>query len=532
MDFLDLVKEKMKLMEMDQALLNRPVNAGFSGGEKKRNEIFQMAVLEPKLAILDETDSGLDIDALKIVAERRERAAQPGAVHDRGHALPAAAELHRAGLRARAVRGRIVKSGGKELALELEESGYAGLGSTRRRRSAKHDGRNGTDRRVAGGVHQPAGRRAVAAGASRSGLPALRGAGLPDHARRGVALHQRGADRARRKFARGRRAPAELRIPAGVEPTAGEPGGVPWGLVRSRGDGSRSQRLRGPEHGVSGDRDMCCGCPREWWSRSPSKLRATRPTRTRSRSHPPYADPGGRQRAVHDRGDATAAPDATSPTRSPRSWGRGRGGGPLQGAAGEPAKRSTWPPCRPLGRSANFSSHSISLGGALVRNDVNAVLSEGTEATLNGLYIVNGTQHIDNHTVHRSRQAARHQPRAVQGHSGRPGRRAVFNGRIIVRKDAQKTDSKQTNKNLVLSDDAVINTKPELQILADDVRCTHGATIGQLDAEVAVLSAIARHRQSAGAQPADLRLRAGHHRPHQGAGVAGLAGTDPVREIP
>ena len=104
MDFLTLVKEKMALMEMDQSLLNRAVNTGFSGGEKKRNEIFQMAVLEPKLAILDETDSGLDIDALKIVAARRERAAQPRARHDRGDALPAPAQLHRAGFRARAGR--------------------------------------------------------------------------------------------------------------------------------------------------------------------------------------------------------------------------------------------------------------------------------------------------------------------------------------------------------------------------------------------------------------------------------------------
>jgi Fe-S cluster assembly protein SufD len=135
-----------------------------------------------------------------------------------------------------------------------------------------------------------------------------------------------------------------------------------------------------------------------------------------------------------------------------------------------------------LGRSANFVSHSISLGGALVRNDANAVLSEGTEATLNGLYIVNGTQHIDNHTVidHAKPHGASHEvyKGILDGKAN-----AVFNGRIIVRKDAQKTDSKQTNKNLVLSDDAVINTKPELQIWADDVRCTHGATIGQLDAE-------------------------------------------------
>jgi Fe-S cluster assembly protein SufD len=135
-----------------------------------------------------------------------------------------------------------------------------------------------------------------------------------------------------------------------------------------------------------------------------------------------------------------------------------------------------------LGRSTNFSTHSISLGGALVRNDVIAVVSEGTEATVNGLYLVNGTQHVDNHTVidHAKPHAASHElyKGILDGHA-----HAVFNGRIIVRKDAQKTDSKQTNKNLVLSDDAVIDTKPELQIHADDVRCTHGATIGQLDAE-------------------------------------------------
>jgi len=136
-----------------------------------------------------------------------------------------------------------------------------------------------------------------------------------------------------------------------------------------------------------------------------------------------------------------------------------------------------------LGRSANFSSHSISLGAALARNDVIATLSEGTEATLNGLYIVNGTQHVDNHTSidHAKPHATSHElyKGILDGKAN-----AVFNGKIIVRKDAQKTDSKQTNKNLVLSDEAVINTKPELQIYADDVRCTHGATIGQLDAEM------------------------------------------------
>jgi Fe-S cluster assembly ATP-binding protein len=127
-DFLTLVRDKMTLMNMDQTLLNRPVNTGFSGGEKKRNEIFQMAVLEPRLAVLDETDSGLDIDALKLVAHGVNTLRSPERsmivvthyqrlleyiVPDYVHVL---------------ADGRIVKSGGKELALQLEKEGYAGLG--------------------------------------------------------------------------------------------------------------------------------------------------------------------------------------------------------------------------------------------------------------------------------------------------------------------------------------------------------------------------------------------------------------------
>jgi Fe-S cluster assembly ATP-binding protein len=127
-DFLTLVRDKMTLMNMDQTLLNRPVNTGFSGGEKKRNEIFQMAVLEPRLAVLDETDSGLDIDALKLVAHGVNTLRSPERsmivvthyqrlleyiVPDFVHVLAG---------------GRIVKSGGKELALQLEKEGYAGLG--------------------------------------------------------------------------------------------------------------------------------------------------------------------------------------------------------------------------------------------------------------------------------------------------------------------------------------------------------------------------------------------------------------------
>ena len=136
-----------------------------------------------------------------------------------------------------------------------------------------------------------------------------------------------------------------------------------------------------------------------------------------------------------------------------------------------------------IGRDASFSTHSISLGGGrLVRNDINAVLAEGSEATVNGLYLAAGNQHVDNHTAidHAKPHGTSHE--LYKGILGGTST-AVFNGKIIVHKDAQKTDAKQTNRNLVLSENATIHTKPELQIHANDVRCTHGATIGQLDRE-------------------------------------------------
>ncbi len=136
-----------------------------------------------------------------------------------------------------------------------------------------------------------------------------------------------------------------------------------------------------------------------------------------------------------------------------------------------------------LGRSANFSSHSITLGGAIVRNDIIGELEgEGAECSLNGLYLVNDNRLVDNHTtIHHSKPHC-------DSHELYKGilddrSRAVFNGKIIVAIDAQKTNAKQTNKALLLSEDAQINTKPELEIFADDVKCTHGATIGQLDAD-------------------------------------------------
>src|SRR2546425_216308 len=134
-------------------------------------------------------------------------------------------------------------------------------------------------------------------------------------------------------------------------------------------------------------------------------------------------------------------------------------------------------------RSSVVHSTSIQFGGALVREEVETVLGgEGAESTLNGLYVISGRQHVDNHTTldhAKPHCGSRELYKGVLDGAST----GVFNGKIIVRKDAQKTDSKQSNKNLLLSEDSVINTKPQLEIYADYVKCTHGATIGQIDVD-------------------------------------------------
>jgi Fe-S cluster assembly protein SufD len=135
------------------------------------------------------------------------------------------------------------------------------------------------------------------------------------------------------------------------------------------------------------------------------------------------------------------------------------------------------------GRNATVANHSISLGGGLVRNDINTVMDgDGGECTLNGLYVVRGDQHVDHHTVIDHAKPHCNSRELYKGILDEYGR-AVFNGRVIVRPDAQQTNAQQTNKNLLLSDDALVNTNPQLEINADDVKCAHGATIGQLDAD-------------------------------------------------
>ncbi|HEV8542340.1 MAG TPA: Fe-S cluster assembly protein SufD [Verrucomicrobiae bacterium] len=134
-------------------------------------------------------------------------------------------------------------------------------------------------------------------------------------------------------------------------------------------------------------------------------------------------------------------------------------------------------------RGSRLLSHSISLGGVLTRNNINCILDgERIESTLNGLYVGRDSQLVDHHT------AIFHNKPNCNSHEYYHGilddrSHGVFNGKIFVRPEAQKTDAKQTNRNLLLSDDASVDTKPQLEIFADDVKCTHGATIGQLDPE-------------------------------------------------
>lgn len=136
-----------------------------------------------------------------------------------------------------------------------------------------------------------------------------------------------------------------------------------------------------------------------------------------------------------------------------------------------------------LGRGAHLTAHAITLSGSLVRNDVHVSLNgEGAECVLNGLYLAGGRQHIDNSTVieHVKPHAS-----SFELYKGilDGAAHGVFNGKIVVHKDAQKSDARQVNKNLLLSENAAVNTKPQLEIYADDVKCSHGSTIGQIDAD-------------------------------------------------
>ena len=136
-----------------------------------------------------------------------------------------------------------------------------------------------------------------------------------------------------------------------------------------------------------------------------------------------------------------------------------------------------------MGRKSRYNAQAVSLGGALARTDIHVDLAgEDAEASLDGVYLTDGTQQADSHLT------LRHKVPNCQSHQLYKGilagsSRSVFTGRIVVEQDAQKTDSTQANRNLILSDNAVANSNPQLEIFADDVRCTHGSTVGRLDDE-------------------------------------------------
>lgn len=134
-------------------------------------------------------------------------------------------------------------------------------------------------------------------------------------------------------------------------------------------------------------------------------------------------------------------------------------------------------------KNSVFTAYTVTTGGSLVRNDISTVLSdEGCETHLYGLYLTNGTQHVDNHTLIDHAKPHCLSNELYKGVLNDKSH-AVFNGKVFVRQDAQKTNAYQSNKNILLSRDASVDTKPQLEIYADDVRCTHGATVGQLDDE-------------------------------------------------
>src|SRR5579872_6860096 len=296
LDFLNLVREKMKLMDMDQALLNRPVNTGFSGGEKKRNEIFQMAVLEPRLAILDETDSGLDIDALRVVAGGVNALRSPERgmivvthyqrllnyiVPDFVHVLS---------------QGRIVKSGGRNWRCSSKRAATPAWASKRtKRRSRAYDGSGGTDRSVAGGVYAASRGRAVGERAARAGVRPIRRARISDYAQRRVALHQYRADCPHHVSVQACRLLGSA-SQAGREAHPGRSAQASGPLCRIR-----PECLRGFEHRPMAGRD-CTPCPAGSRSRAAHRdhLRASRRGPRDSSANP---DSRRRQRAVHHRRD-------------------------------------------------------------------------------------------------------------------------------------------------------------------------------------------------------------------------------------
>ncbi len=494
-DFLNLVKEKSKVVEIDDSLVKRPVNEGFSGGEKKRNEIFQMAILDPALAILDETDSGLDIDALRIVAtgvnelRDRERAMIVVTHYQRllDYIIPDFVHV--------LVEGRIVRSGGKEMALELEAKGYAlaregarrsaralmspvaeekdvfrasieALGAARRGdepawlEALRRAARKRFDERPLPTTRDEAWRFTSVAPILRTAFRApvegprsgaaecmLAGLRIADH--RGPEI----------VFVNGRHAPeisttgtsegvevlslreALARAPQRLEPHLG--------------------RVSGTDRNVFADLNAATADDGAVVLVAPGRravepihvlFLATSPGGARTVSHP-------RTLIVTGRGsEATVVESYGGPpgesylvnavTEIVVEDGAGLHHVRLQREGVDGFHLATT--AAVLGRDARLSSHSVSLGAALSRHDLRILLSgPGAECVLNGLFVGRGTQHVDHHTC--VDHAVPHGT-SRELYKGILDERAhgVFDGKVLVRAGASKTDAQQANKNLLL----------------------------------------------------------------------------------
>ena len=208
----------------------------------------------------------------------------------------------------------------------------------------------------------------------------------------------------------------------------------------------------------------------------------------------------------------------SSPTPSPRSSPAPTAASTTASSSRRASTRSTSPRCRcELARDAQFVSHSASIGGRLTRNDLNVTMAgERADATLNGLVLIGGDQHVRQPHAARPRRRPTAPATSCTSTCWTASRTGVFKGKILVRQAAQKTDSKQTSKSLLLSDEATMNSQPALEIYADDVKCTHGSTTGPVDEEQVFYLRSRGVSLRGRPAPADLRLRRRRHPPDQG----------------
>ena len=508
MQFLKLARERLRALHMPEDMLKRGVNVGFSGGEKKRNEILQMALLQPRMAVLDETDSGLDIDALRIVAD--------GVNAMRGPAFSALVITHYQRLLNYIVPDRVHVLVGGPHREERRAGAGEGAGGVRLRRRAgggmtamQQKGAEGFLHRFEGLRERLPGARLPWAAALRDeAAEAFRASGLPTRRIEAWrytdlrAVGEAGFDEAltalddggdlpamrgsaRAVFLDGRFRPdlshldgvgyavgnlaSELRTLEGRIGALARPAEQPLaalntmlfedGLVVDGARRRRRRRARPPLRGVA--------------DRAPFGLPPAPPHPPGSRRQPHPGRDGDRPeegRYLHNPvfeievGEGATLSHARLQQEGPRAF-------QLSTVYARVAAGGT------------YDNFTLNAGGQLVRNEIHAALTGPKGAChMNGAQLLGPGQHADTTTFldHAAPDCASRQTykTVLAGKS-----RGVFQGKILVRQPAQRTDGYQMNQALFLSPDAEIDSKPQLEIYADDVKCSHGATVGELDAE-------------------------------------------------